>query len=141
VNTEQFKILSIGTWDLLHFGHLNIINYCKKLSSDVWIGVNSDEFVAKYKGNPPLMTFEERIKNIEMLGVKTVRNNSAGKNTIIEISPDILVIGSDWARKDYLPQLDVTQDELDQWDISILYVPYTAKLSTTVLKNRLKSQE
>jgi glycerol-3-phosphate cytidylyltransferase len=101
------------------------------------IGVNSDEFVEKYKGKRPLYSYEERCQLLSAMGYEVVRNDSKGKDLIHMTQPDILVIGSDWARKDYLTQIGVTQEYLDDYNISLMYVPYTKGISSTDIKKRL----
>jgi glycerol-3-phosphate cytidylyltransferase len=109
---------------------------CEELG-ELTIGVNSDEFVEKYKGVKPLYSFEERCSLLSQLGYNIVRNNSNGRDLIHEEQPDILVIGSDWAKKDYLKQIGVTQEYLDNYNISLMYVPYTVGISSTDIKRRL----
>lgn len=135
-----------GTFDILHFGHINFFKKCRNIvgpNGKVVVSLNTDEFVAKYKGKPPLMTFEERKLTIEELDiVDEVIPNTGGedsKPSILEVKPNIIVIGSDWARKDYYKQMNFTQDWLDEHGIMLCYVPYTKGISTTEIKNRFKS--
>ena len=60
------------------------------------------------------------------------------KISIEQVNPDYIVIGSDWARKNYYDQMQFTQDWLDQKNIGLIYIPYTYGISTTVIKGRLK---
>jgi bifunctional ADP-heptose synthase (sugar kinase/adenylyltransferase) len=53
--------------------------------------------------------------------------------------PDIVVIGSDWAKKDYYKQMGFTQDWLDENGIGLCYFPYTQNISTTIIKNKISS--
>ena len=66
--------------------------------------------------------------------------NSGGadsKPTILQVSPNIVAIGTDWAKKDYYKQMQFTQDWLDEKDISLIYIPYTKGISSTEIKTRL----
>lgn len=65
-------------------------------------------------------------------------NDSAGRELIDLIKPDVLAIGSDWARKDYYAQIDVDQDYMDENRISMLYIPRVGTLSSTELKSRVR---
>lgn len=58
----EMKILSLGTFDMGHLGHINLFRRCRELalSDKVIIGLNTDEFITKYKGKPPVMTYQER---------------------------------------------------------------------------------
>ena len=130
-----------GTFDLLHSGHVNFLRKCSELGN-VTVALNTDEFIEAYKGKPPIMTFAER--KAVLLGLRYVENvvpNLGGADSRISIdsvSPDIVAIGSDWARKDYYKQMMFTQDWLDERGISLLYIPYTGGISTTNIKGRMK---
>ena len=49
-----------GTFDLPHSGHVNFLRECAKLG-EVTVSLNTDEFIADYKGKPPIMTYAERL--------------------------------------------------------------------------------
>ena len=51
------------------------------------------------------------------------------------VQPDFIVIGSDWAKKDYYKQMNFTQEWLDENEIVLIYIPYTQGVSTTEIKN------
>lgn len=51
--------------------------------------------------------------------------------------PDLIVVGSDWAKKNYYSQMQFTQEWLDENNIGLAYIPYTKKISTTMIKNRM----
>jgi len=130
------EVLTIGSFDSVHAGHAHLFRFCEQLGN-VTVGVNSDEFIKKYKGNETLYTYEERADIIRRLGYNVVKNTSAGLQLIDEVNPDFLVIGSDWLRKDYLAQIDVTPDFLDDHGISLVYTPYFKGISTSDIKRRV----
>lgn len=134
------KVYTGGTFDLPHAGHVNFLKKCAQLGS-VYVALNTDDFIEQYKGKPPVMSFDERLEVItEYRSVYGVISNDSGadsKQTILEIKPDIIAIGSDWARKDYYKQMGFTQDWLDQQGISLIYIPYTQGISSTEIKRRL----
>jgi cytidyltransferase-like protein len=132
------KLLTVGTFDIPHMGHAAFLRKCEQYADNVIVGINSDDFVLRYKGTAPLFKYNEREYLIAMLGYETIRNDSAGRELIEEVGPDIIAIGSDWARKDYYKQINVDQDFLDSYEISMLYIPYTPGISTTSLKERLR---
>ena len=97
------KIFTNGCFDVLHRGHLELFEYAKSLGY-LYVGVDSDAKVKLDKGKDrPYNKLEDRIKMLESLRViDEVRsfNNTQGLEDLIkEISPDILVIGSDWRGK------------------------------------------
>ena len=137
-------VYSGGTFDLIHSGHIRFLRACRRIAGDegqVVLALNTDEFVETYKGKAPVMTYDER-KTV-LLACKYVDDvvpNLSGadsKPTILNVEPDFIVIGDDWAKKDYYAQMQFTQDWLDEQGIQLVYVPYTQGVSTTELKKRI----
>lgn len=133
-----------GTFDLFHSGHINFLRMCKQLAHDqgkVIVSLNTDEFVIEYKGKPPIYNYEERKTLLEAcIYVDYVVPNTDGKDSktaILEMKPDIVVIGSDWCKKDYYAQMGFTQEWLDEQKIILCYLPYTRGVSSTILKERI----
>lgn len=130
-----------GTFDLFHKGHVNLLKWCKSIGNEVIVSLNTDEFINEYKGKPPVISYEDR-KNV-LLSCKYVDDvipNYGGtdsKIAIISVMPNIIVIGSDWAKKDYYAQMGFTQEWLDKYGIALCYVPYTWDISTTKIKGRI----
>lgn len=131
--------LTIGTFDTPHLGHGYLFSFCDSLADRVVVGVNTDRFVQAYKKIEPLYRTAERISIIAQLGYEVVENDSAGRELIDRIRPDFLVIGSDWARRDYLAQIDVTVDDLDAWRCALVYTPNIAGVSSTEIKRRART--
>ncbi|MGA1776980.1 MAG: adenylyltransferase/cytidyltransferase family protein [Flavobacteriaceae bacterium] len=130
-----------GTFDIFHYGHMNFLKKCSLLADRVVVSLNTDEFIEEYKGRPPVMSYAEReasIKNFHY--VDDVIPNVGGKDSkvsILQVRPDIIAIGDDWARKDYYAQMNFTQEWLDENEILLVYLPYTKGISTTEIKRRL----
>lgn len=133
------KVLTIGTFDILHEGHLNFLKACSALGSELIVGVNSDQFVERYKGKRPVMNYQNRSSVLRALRyVKEVKENGeSGQRLIREVFPDILAIGSDWAKKDYYKQIGLTRHQLAAMDILLVYLPYTEGISSTQLREGL----
>lgn len=136
--SSRYKVLTMGSFDILHWAHLDFLEICSKFGK-LTVGVNTDKFMEKFKGKP-IMGLKERRYALERAGYRTIENSSAGKKLIERLRPDIIVVGSDWARKDYLTQIGVTQDWLDERKIILVYVPYVQKMpmSTTEIKRRVR---
>jgi glycerol-3-phosphate cytidylyltransferase len=136
----QLIIYTGGTFDLFHAGHVNFLAQCSRLG-DVVVALNTDEFIEEYKGSAPVCSFDERMQVLlSCKFVSEVIPNDGGadsRSTILFVGPDVIAIGSDWARKDYYAQMGFDQDWLDAQNISLIYVPYTENISTTDLKARL----
>lgn len=133
-----------GTFDLFHSGHIRFLKACRRLAGDdgrVVVALNTDAFIQAYKGNAPIMSFDER--KAVLLGCRYVDQvvaNIGGadsKPSIEQVLPDYVVIGDDWARKDYYAQMQFTREWLEQLEIQLVYVPYTPGISTTELKQRI----
>ena len=135
-----------GTFDCFHFGHTNFLRQCKQLvgrNGLVVVSLNTDEFIKEFKGKTPLMSYKERKAVLEGCRyVDLVVVNVGGKDskkTIEIVRPDIVAIGTDWARKNYYKQMMFTQEWLDERGILLVYLPYKKGISTTALKERLKN--
>lgn len=139
MNTETPKtlLLTLGTFDTPHIGHAIFLRRCERFADRVVVGVNSDEFVASFKGVRPVYGWDERATLIRDLGYEVIANPSAGREIIERVRPEVLAVGSDWARRDYYAQIDVDQDWLDLRGITMVYIPYTPGISSTDLKERL----
>ena len=136
------KIYTGGTFDLFHRGHVNFLRQCKEIGNYVVVSLNTDDFIERYKGKPPIMTYDERKEVLlSCRYVDEVIPNTDGedsKPTILTVQPQFLVIGSDWAKKDYYKQMNFTQKWLDENNIILIYIPYTENISTTLIKEKLK---
>ena len=142
---RRTKVYTGGTFDLFHSGHVNLLKRCRDIAGPegrVIVSLNTDEFIEKYKGNPPTLSYSERRE--VLLGcryVDSVIPNTGGvdsKPAILRANPNYIVIGSDWAKKDYYKQMGFTQKWLDDRGIGLCYIPYTRNISTTEIKRRLK---
>lgn len=133
------RVLTFGTFDLLHPGHVNFLARCAEHGS-LTVAVNTDEFAARYK-RPPVMTFEERLSMVSALRfVESVTTNHGDENCrpVIEaVKPDLLAHGDDWTGESLYRQMGLTQEWLDEQGVRMLYVPYTAGVSTSDIIDRV----
>jgi glycerol-3-phosphate cytidylyltransferase len=130
-----------GTFDLLHSGHSRFLKRCAEISDYVVVSLNTDEFIEEYKGKPPVISYADRRDVLLACRyVDEVIPNTGGadsKPSIEEVMPDIIAIGSDWARRDYYYQMGFDQDWLDDRGISLIYIPYSPGISSTAIKERM----
>lgn len=134
-----------GTFDLFHSGHVNLLKRCREISGEwgkVIVSLNTDEFIESYKGKTPVCSYAERKAVLESCKyVDEVVPNIGGadsKPSIILSNANYIVIGSDWAKKDYYKQMQFTQEWLDEKGIGLVYVPYTKEISSTNIKSRIE---
>jgi len=95
------KIFVNGSFDLLHTGHLDMLNYAKSLGDYLLVAIDTDERIKYNKGSDrPVMPEHIRIaimKNLKPVDeVKTFGTDEQLINIIRNYSPDIMVKGSDW---------------------------------------------
>ncbi len=126
------KVITFGTFDLFHFGHLRILERAASYGSELYVGVSSDDFNYQKKGYYPLFTESERIHMISSLvcvtSVFLEESMEKKRDYIIEHNADILVMGDDWQG---------CFDELQ--DIcQVIYLPRTPSISTSALIERIK---
>lgn len=142
----------MGTFDLLHPGHLALFRQCSRLagvgpwgvpdeSHRVIVTVNADDFVRSYKGRPPVMGEVDRCEMVAaQAGVTEAHIHVYGPDaskTIEAHRPDVIAIGADWRDRDYLGQLGITQGWLDERGLWVAYLPLLAGHSSTALREGL----
>lgn len=125
------KVITYGTFDLLHIGHINILKRAKELGNYLIVAVSSDEFNA-VKGKKAHFSTEERvniIKSIKYVNEVIIENSWEQKvEDIKKYNIDVFVMGSDWEGEfDYLKDL-----------CEVVYLPRTAGISSTKIKSDLK---
>jgi glycerol-3-phosphate cytidylyltransferase len=129
-----------GTFDLYHAGHARFLARCAELGQ-VTVSLNTDQFILDYKGKPPVISFADRAEVLlSTRHVSQVIANTGGPDSTIAIEsvmPDIIAIGTDWARRDYYKQMGFDQDWLDDRGIALIYIPYTQGISSTAVKERI----
>ena len=123
-------IITYGTFDLLHIGHVKMLQRLKGMADKLIVGVSTDEFNAS-KGKQSIYGYDERAQIVEALGCvdKVIgEDNWQQKQADIEkYSVDIFGIGDDWKGK---------FDELSS-QCEVIYLPRTPSISTTDLKKAL----
>lgn len=124
------KVITYGTFDVLHYGHINLLKRAKALGDYLIVGLSTDEF-NNIKGKKSFYTFEERKKILEAIRYVDLvipENNWGQKqNDILEHKADIFVMGSDWENK---------FDELKEL-CEVIYLPRTEGVSSTETKEHL----
>lgn len=125
------KVITYGTFDLLHSGHINILRRAKELGDYLIVAVSTDEFNA-LKGKTSYYTFKERKMILEAIRyVDLVIPENSWEQKIDDVQKynvDVFVMGDDWKGKfDFLKEY-----------CEVVYLPRTEGISTTKIKNDLK---
>ena len=98
------KVFVNGTFDLLHRGHLELLNYAKSLGDKVYVAIDTDRRVSEKKGpSRPIYNQEERkffLENLKSVYKVHFFDSDLELETLINfIQPDVMVVGSDWKGK------------------------------------------
>jgi glycerol-3-phosphate cytidylyltransferase len=140
------KVLTIGTFDNLHLGHIDLFKFCKQIAGKkgkVIVAVNTDEFIERYKGKRPTFNLQDRvdmIRNIKYVDKVVVHINDEYCIPTMETTEcNFLVVGSDWLKKDYLSQINVPAEYFEQYGITLIYFPRTRQVSSTLVKERIRN--
>ncbi|KML28309.1 glycerol-3-phosphate cytidylyltransferase [Priestia aryabhattai] len=124
------KVITYGTFDLLHTGHINLLKRAKDLGDYLIVGVSTDEFNI-LKNKKSYFTFEERIhilKSIKYVDEIIAENDWEQKiPDILQSEVNVFAMGDDWKGKfDYLKEY-----------CKVVYLPRTEGISTTKIKQDL----
>ncbi|MFX1379201.1 MAG: adenylyltransferase/cytidyltransferase family protein [Promethearchaeota archaeon] len=98
MNSQKKKVLVAGTFDIIHAGHIYLINEASKLG-DVYLVVATDKNRELFSGERPILSQEQRLEIMKNL--KNVKDARLGRNdndtlkTVEEINPDIILLGPD----------------------------------------------
>ena len=127
--------------DLLHQGHINIINEAAKLG-EVTVGVLTDAAIASYK-RLPYLTFDER--SVVVAAVKGVSKIVAQETldyrpNLLKYKPDFVVHGDDWKSGVQSPVRQQVIETLAAWGGVVVDVPYTPGISSSRLNAALRAQ-
>ena len=120
--------------DLIHPGHLNIINKASKLG-DLTIGLLTDNAIASYK-RVPIMEYSDRLKIISSIkGVKKViqQNTHDYTKNLKKIKPDLVVHGNDWKQGVQSSVRNKVITELKKWGGKLVEFPYSKGISSSKL--------
>lgn len=127
-------VITYGTFDLFHLGHLNILKRSKACGDYLIVAVSSDEFNA-IKGKECFYPYEDRAKIVEAIKyVDLVIPEHKWEQKINDIKKyevDVFVMGVDWQGK-----FDFLKDYCE-----VVYLPRTEGISTTQIKNDLKHKK
>jgi glycerol-3-phosphate cytidylyltransferase len=126
------KVITFGTFDLFHIGHLHILRRAAKLGDHLTVGISSDKFSYSKKKRYPI--FNENDRSMILQSLKWVdetfleESMDLKREYILQHKADILVMGDDWKGKfDYLN--DICQ---------VVYLPRTTNISTTEILETIK---
>ena len=136
----KIVVYTVGTFDLLHVGHLALLNHCKSLGNILAVGVASDEVVNMYKPNVPIVPLEQRMEMLRALAcVDIVRpyHELEYVSGCKALDVDIFVVGEDWGKKPHNLDVDNYIRDIGK---HIEKVHYNPRTSSTKIKQMILAQ-
>ena len=133
-------VYTVGTFDLLHVGHLALLEYCSKLGNTVAVGIASDEVVKLYKPNIPVIPLNQRIEMLKALRCVDIvlpYHELDYLSVCKEVEADIFVIGEDWGRK---PHNQDVENYFYVQGKKVVQIKYNPRNSSTKIKQAVIAQ-
>ncbi len=126
------RVITYGTFDLLHYGHINLLRRAKAQGDYLVVALSTDEFNWEQKRKKSYFSYEERkamLEAIRYVDLVIPENNWDQKKTDVQdYSIDVFVMGDDWEGKfDFLKK-----------QCEVVYLPRTPEISTTKIKAELQ---
>ena len=126
------RVITYGTFDLLHYGHINLLKRAKELGDYLIVALSTDDFNWKEKHKKSYFSYERRkalLEAVRYVDLGIPEENWEQKRTDIhEYHVDTFVIGDDWTGK---------FDYLKEEGCEVVYLPRTPEISTTQIKQDL----
>lgn len=127
------RIITYGTFDLLHYGHINLLKRAKELGDYLVVCLSTDEFNLKEKNKKCYFSYEQRkqlLESIRYVDLVIPENSwDQKKSDCKEYHIDAFVMGDDWKGK-----FDFLKDQ----GVEVIYLQRTPEISTTQIKEDLK---
>ena len=126
------RVITYGTFDLLHYGHINLLQRAKALGDYLIVALSTDEFNSVEKNKVTYFSYEERKRLLEAIRyVDLVIPENSWEQKISDVQEfkvDTFVMGDDWKGKfDFLKEY-----------CEVVYLERTPEISTTKIKKDLK---
>lgn len=129
------RIITYGTFDLLHYGHINLLRRAKNLGDYLIVAISSDEFNRNEKHKKCYFTYEQRkalveaVRYVDLVIPETCWEQK--KTDVQEYHVDTFVMGDDWEGK---------FDFLKKEGVEVVYLPRTPEISSTQIKQDLNDK-
>ena len=126
------RIITYGTFDLLHYGHINLLRRAKELGDYLIVAISTDDFNWNMKNKKCYFSYEQRKQMVEAIryvdSVIPEESWEQKREDVKKYQIDTFVMGDDWEGKfDFLSDI-----------CEVVYLPRTPEISTTQIKKELK---
>lgn len=129
------KVITYGTFDLLHYGHINLLRRAKELGDYLIVALSTDEFNWNQKQKKSYFSYEQRKQLLEAIRyVDLVIPEDCWEQKLSDVKEfriDTFVMGNDWEGK-----FDFLKDSC-----KVVYLPRTPEISTTQIKSDLMERK
>lgn len=129
------KVITYGTFDLFHYGHVNLLRRAKELGDYLIVVISTDEFNWEQKHKKCYFPYEKRkaiVEAIKYVDLVIPETDWEQKRTDVhKYGVDVFVMGDDWTGK---------FDFLKEEGVEVVYLPRTPNVSTTQIKNELNNK-
>ncbi len=135
------KGYTVGTFDMFHKGHLNLLRQAKEYCDYLIVGVHSDDWVMKCKNRPTVIPYEDRAAIVSAIRYvdEVVKNETKSKiEAWKQYHFDVAFIGDDWKGTEVWNRIEA---ELKLVGCDVVYIPYTQGISTTQLRTKLSGED
>ena len=126
------RVITYGTYDLLHYGHINLLRRAKELGDYLIVVLSTDDFNWNQKQKKCYFSYEQRkalLESVRYVDLVIPEESWDQKRTDVhEYHIDTFVMGDDWAGK---------FDFLKEEGVEVVYLPRTPEVSTTQIKRDL----
>lgn len=130
------RVITYGTFDLLHYGHINLLRRAKEFGDYLIVGLSTDEFNCYEKNKNCYFSYLQRkvlLESIRYVDLVIPEENWEQKKTdVIKYDVDVFVIGDDWRGK-----FDFLMEE----GVEVVYLPRTPEISSSQIKKDLHIKE
>ncbi|HHX78528.1 MAG TPA: adenylyltransferase/cytidyltransferase family protein [Acholeplasmataceae bacterium] len=134
----KYKIgFTQGTFDTLHYGHINLLKNAKEYVDYLIVGINNDELVKSYKKVDTIIKTSDRVSIIEAIRYvdEVIVCDTLDKLAFLKkLNFDVVFIGDDWKGS---KRWNETEAELKKYGVDVVYLPYTKSISTTYVKEQM----
>ena len=129
-----------GVFDMFHVGHLNLLRRARASCDVLVVGVGTDDYITRYKGEAPVIPTDERVDIVSALSIvdEVVLDHSEDKTVAWSKRRfDVIFKGDDWQGRPNGLHLEAAMGELG---VAVHYFPYTMSTSSAMLRKRLRDR-
>lgn len=137
---KYHKGFTVGTYDMFHRGHLNLVMHAKEYCDYLIVGVHTDRWVERQKNHKPVITFEDRAAIVRAIRYVDEVLPNEGRSDLKaweRLHFDVVFIGDDWKGT---PGWNQVEAELKTVGCDVVYLPHTGGVSSTEIRESIENK-